>query len=284
MTRKEITKILEEYSLSPNKKLGQNFLSDGNIADRIIETSRVSPSDRVLEIGPGLGELTGKLLETGCFLTSVEIDSGMHRFLADEYSSYGNFTLVHADYLKTGIPGPFSKVISNLPYCCSSEILFKCAGEYFPDLICVMLQKEMAERIISRPGTASYGAMTVMLGIRYSSTIAFSVKPSSFYPAPEVTSSVLLMKRSGDIKLSDSEFSVFSSIVKSSFWGRRKTFVKACSSSPHAGFDRTIILDALGCIGINDSVRGESLSIEQFARLARIIAGHEDVFNASPRN
>jgi 16S rRNA (adenine1518-N6/adenine1519-N6)-dimethyltransferase len=277
MTRKEIIQFLKDNTLSPNKRLGQNFLCDATVTTRIIQAAEISASDSVLEIGPGLGELTSMLLETGCSLTSVEIDSGLHRYLAQKIIGHGRFTLVHADFLKTEKLGSFNKIAANLPYYCASEILFKCSEEYSPDLMCVMLQKEMAERIVSKPGTESYGAMTVMLAAKYSADIAFDVSPTSFYPSPDVTSSVLVLRRSQTVQLTADEFSIFALLVKSSFWGRRKTLVKSCSSSPHHKFERAILLDALSSLGLNDSIRGEALSVDQFASIARIITKAKDV-------
>jgi 16S rRNA (adenine1518-N6/adenine1519-N6)-dimethyltransferase len=277
MTRKEIIQFLKDHTLSPNKRLGQNFLCDARVTAQIISAAEISSADSVLEIGPGLGELTTMLLDTGCSLTSVEIDSGLHRYLGERLTGHSNFRLIHADFLKTEQLGSFNKIAANLPYYCASEILFKCAEEYSPNIMCVMLQKEMAERIVSKPGTESYGAMTVMLAAKYSSSVAFDVPPASFFPSPDVTSSVLVMRRSQSIALSAKEFTIFALLVKSAFWGRRKTLVKSCSSSPHHKFERAILLDALSSLGLNDAIRGEALSVDQFAEIARIITKAKDV-------
>jgi 16S rRNA (adenine1518-N6/adenine1519-N6)-dimethyltransferase len=277
MTRKEIIHFLNDNTLSPNKRLGQNFLCDATVTARIISAAEIISDDSVLEIGPGLGELTTALLDTGCTLTSVEIDSGLFRYLVERLNGHSELSLVHADFLKTEKLGSFNKIAANLPYYCASEILFKCAEEYSPDLMCVMLQKEMAERIVSKPGTESYGAMTVMLAAKYTSAIAFDASPASFYPSPDVTSSILVMRRSQTIALTSNEFVIFALLVKSAFWGRRKTLVKSCSSSPHHKFERAILLDALSSLGLNDAIRGEALSVDQFAAIARIICKAKDV-------
>lgn len=270
MTRTELQKILRDYNLSPNKRLGQNFLCDGNTVRRIVESAGITPDSSVLEIGPGLGALTGGIIETGCALTCVEIDSGMFRFLSDRFSGSA-VKLIHADFLKTEIPGNFDIVCANLPYYCASEILFRCAENYAPTTMCVMLQKEMAERIISKPGTPDYGAMTIMLSLQYESSIAFNVNPASFYPSPDVTSSILLMNRNNRYNLDETEYTTVANLVKAAFWGRRKTLVKCCTSSPHTRFDKAILLDAMNTLGINDSVRGETLSPSQYVELARSI-------------
>lgn len=272
MTRTEIIQILKNSQLSPNKRLGQNFLCDQNITEKIIRTANITQTDNVLEIGPGLGELTGAILSTGCSLTSVEIDAGLYAFLSDAYKDRPLFTLIHADFLKNEIPGSFNKITANLPYYCASEILFRCSELYAPDIICVMLQKEMAERITAVPGTPEYGAMTVMLSIAYQSTIAFHVPSSSFHPVPDVTSSVLIMNRLPTHNMNPYHEKILSLIVKSAFWGRRKTLVKSCSSSPHLKIERALLLDALSILGLNDAVRGETLSPQHFIELSRIIA------------
>jgi 16S rRNA (adenine1518-N6/adenine1519-N6)-dimethyltransferase len=276
MTRQEIIKILTTEGLSPNKMFGQNFLCDNNITDKIINTANPVFSDSVLEIGPGLGELTSRLSERCGSITSVEIDSGLYRFLSDKFKDNKKITLIHSDFLKTNLKGPFSKVIANLPYYCASEILFKCSEDFSPAVICVMLQKEMAERITAIHGTESYGAMTLSLSYHYESHIAFNVSSASFYPRPDVTSSVLLMKRRGDFDLGAKERQVFSSLVKGAFWGRRKTFVKACSSSPHIALSKTILLDALSHLHLNAAIRGEDMTVRQFVDLAGFIASHKD--------
>jgi 16S rRNA (adenine1518-N6/adenine1519-N6)-dimethyltransferase len=270
MTRSEVLSLLKSFNLSPNKKLGQNFLCDDNTVRRIVECAGIARESSVLEIGPGLGALTEGILATGCTLTCVEIDSGMFRLLSQKFEGT-SVNLVHADFLKTEIPGNFDTVCANLPYYCASEILFRCAEIYAPATMCVMLQREMAERIISKPGTPEYGAMTIMLSLRYDSAIAFHVNPASFYPAPDVTSSILLMKINDRHSLNEREYETVANLVKAAFWGRRKTLVKCCSSSPHFRVDKPILLDALRSCGINDTVRGETLSPSQYVELARSI-------------
>jgi len=276
MTRQGIITILETEGLRPNKMFGQNFLCDNNITDKIINAANPAAVDSILEVGPGLGELTSKLSERCNHITAVEIDSGLFRFLSHKFAEDNRVTLIHDDFLKAHLSGSFNKVIANLPYYCASEILFKCTHEYSPSTICVMLQKEMAERICAKHGTESYGAMTVALEYYYDSQIAFHVSNASFYPRPDVTSSVLLLNRRSKFDLDANEQRIFSLLVKGSFWGRRKTFVKACSSSPHIAVNRTILLDALARFNMNATIRGEDLTVHQFVDLARFIATQKD--------
>jgi len=271
MTKNEIIALLEAEGLSPNKTFGQNFLTGTDVIERIAAAAGVDRNDCVLEIGPGLGGLTGVILARGASLTAVEIDAGLCRYLRKFFGGTDRFTLVHADFLKADIPGRFNKVVANLPYYCASEIIFRCAEKYDPDLICVMIQKEMARRIASGPGDADYGAMTVMLSYMYGARTAFDVPPSSFHPAPDVTSTIVVLTRREREEMSAAERELFTRLVKGAFWGRRKTFVKACSSSPHISLDRAILLDALRSLGINDAARGEQLSFRQYIGIARAI-------------
>ncbi len=271
MNRHDIIEILKKEGLSPNKMFGQNFLINKTITDRIVAAARVNECDKVIEIGPGLGELTEAILSAGCSLLCVEINAGLFRVVSKRFADNPNFQIIHSDFLKTGNLGSFNKVVANLPYYCASEILFSCAEKYNPELMCIMIQREMAERIVSSPGDESYGAMTVMLSHMYSSKIAFNVPPSSFFPQPDVTSSVVIMERRTADDLSSEERELFGKLVKGAFWGRRKTLMKACSSSPHVAIDKRILLDAVRSLGLNDAVRGEELSPGQFIALARFI-------------
>jgi 16S rRNA (adenine1518-N6/adenine1519-N6)-dimethyltransferase len=271
MNKQQVLELLKSEGLSPNKMFGQNFLINKDITSRIVKAAEVTADDHVLEIGPGLGELTEVILAEGCSLMSVEIDAGLFRVVSKRFADNSRFTVMHSDFLKTENLGSFNKVVANLPYNCASEILFNCAEKYNPDLMCIMIQKEMAERIVSSPGESSYGAMTVMLSYLYSSKIAFNVPPSSFFPMPDITSSVIVMRKLQADNLSETERSLFGKIVKGAFWGRRKTMVKACSTSPHVTIDKRILLDAIRSIGLNDSIRGESLSTEQFIAITRFI-------------
>jgi 16S rRNA (adenine1518-N6/adenine1519-N6)-dimethyltransferase len=276
MNKKEVLDLLTENGLSPNKMYGQNFLIQEDISRKIVEAAGIVGSDTVLEIGPGLGELTGMILEKGCALTAVEIDSGLYSLLTKKFSNNKNLTLIHNDFLKMEKSGAFNKVVSNLPYSCASEILFNVSGKYYPELLCVMVQREMAERIISDPGTPEYGAMTVMLSSIYESRIAFHVQPTSFFPRPDVVSSVVIFTKKQLPPLMADQKILFSKLVKSAFWGRRKTLVKACSSSPHLQLDKAILLDALSLLGVNVAVRGEELSSAQFMELAKIIGSQQE--------
>jgi 16S rRNA (adenine1518-N6/adenine1519-N6)-dimethyltransferase len=273
MNTKDIIEIIKQNNLYPNKKFGQNFLCNNGILDKIIEISNVNLSDNILEIGPGLGGLTEKLIAKAKSVTIVEIDAGLVKVLKSKFKDADNLNIIHADFLKTEINEKFSKTISNLPYYCSSEILFELGLKYKITEIYVMLQKEMAERILSGPGMKTYGAMTVSLGLYYEPKILFNVDKKSFYPQPDVSSSFLLLKQKEKIDMSPEEIKLFHNLVKSAFWGRRKTLKKGLSESPHLSLKKDLIKDAFSDLVLDENIRGESLTIEEFKNIARSISG-----------
>ncbi len=268
MNTQAIIEIIKRNNLHPNKKLGQNFLCNDGILKRITEVSDVNINDNILEIGPGLGDLTAMLAERTGSVTAVEIDAGLFAFLKEKFGEIQNIVLIHADFLKADINDAFTKAIGNLPYYCASEILFSLALKYKVAQIYVMLQKEMCERILSRPGMKSYGAMTASLGLHYKSKKLFNIDKKSFYPQPDVSSSFIYLKRNEDTGLSESETEVFHNIVKSAFWGRRKTLKKCLLESPHYRYCKDVLLKVFSDLKLNENIRGENLSVEEFKEIA----------------
>jgi 16S rRNA (adenine1518-N6/adenine1519-N6)-dimethyltransferase len=273
MNTQAIIETIHKNNLHPNKKLGQNFLCNDGILKRIIDVSDVNINDNILEIGPGLGSLTALLAEKAGLVTAVEIDAGLFAFLKELFAETNNLTLIHTDFLKADIDTAFTKAIANLPYYCASEILFYLAIKYKIKQIFVMLQKEMSERILSRPGAdaKTYGAMTVALGLYYESTNLFNIDKKSFHPQPDVSSSFIYLKRKEDIGLREEEIAIFHNIVKSAFWGRRKTLKKCLLDSPHSDYSKDVIMNVFSELKLNENIRGENLSIEEFKDIARSI-------------
>lgn len=271
MNRSEIIETARALGLSPNKKLGQNFLCDTGTVGKILGAAGVAVTDTVLEIGPGLGALTGGLLERAGSVTAVEIDAGFVRYLSDRFSGNGKLRLIHGDFIKIAPSGVFTKAVSNLPYYCSSEILFKLATEYRIPSVYVMLQKEMAGRIVAAPGTAQYGALSVALGIYYRARSLFGIRPECFYPRPDVVSVFIELAMRDDVGLDEEGLALFHLLVKSAFWGRRKTLSKALADSPHIDLDRKVVLGVLGEMGMDERIRGENMSVAEYTILtARI--------------
>lgn len=268
MNKTEITMIISQHKLHPSKRRGQNFLISNATRDKIIEAIGLTSRDNVLEIGPGLGALTERIVEIAGRVTAVEIDSGFFRYLAERYGKRKNFRLVHGDFLKVPVSESFTKIVSNLPYYCSSEMLFKIA-QYDVAAVYVTLQKEMAQRIIARPGHSAYGALSVTLGFYYVPEILFTVSREVFYPRPGVTSSFLRLMRRAAFPLEGDDIDLFHRIVKSAFWGRRKTIRTALSESPHLETGRKDTALILAQAGINGGTRGEELGLEDYVRMVR---------------
>jgi len=271
MKKKEITGIAESYGFAPIKKLGQNFLSDEGITSKIIAAVSPCADDDIIEVGPGFGALTIPLAENCRSLTAVEIDSGLCRYLAERFAANKNVKIEHADFLKYSPDDVYAKAVSNLPYYCASSILFKMALALPKADLYVMLQKEMAERILAAPGGKEYGALTVSLGYYYSPKVLFQVPREVFFPRPDVVSVFLKLERKPSL-LNEVENLLFHEIVKSSFWGRRKTILSALSSSPHLSFGKERIRDALARAGINEKTRGEQHGLDKYCVLAKLLA------------
>ena len=271
MKKSDIINIIKEYNLAPSKKFGQNFLIDENICRKIIDSANISESDHLMEIGPGLGSLTRYLVDISPNLTVVEIDSGFVKYLKNEFSDNKNLNLIHQDFLKLNPSGEINKIISNLPYYCSSEILFRIASGYTADEIYVMLQKEMAARLTASPGTENYGAITVTINFYFDTEILFDIGKGCFYPAPEVHSSFLKLTRKSIVSLNKNEIDLFHRIVKAAFWGRRKTLYKTFLKSPHMDIDKSTVEEVFSEIGIDRTIRGEKLSSQEFVEITKIL-------------
>jgi len=266
MKKSDILQITEDYGLAPNKKFGQNFLINDEVIQKIVDLC--SPEGlRILEIGPGLGSISIPLAEKALSYTAVEIDSGFVRYLGDIFSSGSNAEIIHDDFLKSELDDRFDVIVSNLPYYCASEILFRIAKNFTADRIFVMMQKEMAERIVAKPGSETYGALTVTLSYYFDSKILFHIAGESFYPRPDVKSSFLQMLRKPRYFTRPEDEEMFHLVVKSVFWGRRKTLLKSLTDSPHLEMKRDTVENIINLCGINPGVRGEKLSLDEFIKL-----------------
>ncbi len=268
MNTGELKELLRSEGIHPSKKLGQNFLVNHGMVERIVESCNLGSADRVLEIGPGAGALTGLLAEKAAHVTAVEIDSGLVRLLRKHFGDRENLDILHADILKTGIPGDVNRVIGNLPYYCSSEILFRVAAQESVTMACFMLQKEMAQRIAAEPGDSNYGALTVNLKLYFDVEYLFNIDRQSFFPQPDVTSTFIKLTRITR-GLNEEEKKLFHELVKSAFWGRRKTIKKALTDSPHLDWTVDDVAQLLEWAGYEETDRGETLEMEDFMLLAR---------------
>lgn len=263
--------ILKAFNLRASKRLGQNFLIDANVVRAIVAAAEISAGEEVLEIGPGIGTLTQGLLEAGAKVTAVELDKKLPAVLAETLAGYENFRLIQGDILKVRLeelmPAPF-KVVANLPYYITTQILLALLERQLPiTRIVTMVQREVAERMTAAPGSKTYGAMTVAVQFRADVHVAFDVPPTAFLPQPEVTSSVVVCAvRESPFKVADENF--FIKVVRASFGQRRKTLL---NSLVGAGFQREAVAQALASAGIDGGRRAETLSIEEFVRLAEFM-------------
>lgn len=262
--------ILKAFNLHATKKFGQNFLVDANIVRGIVDSAEAGPGDKILEIGPGIGTLTQGLAESGAEVIAVEIDKKLPAVLAETLKGYDNVTIVPGDILKVNIreimgEGPF-KVAANLPYYITTPILMALLEQHLPIThIVTMVQKEVAERMVAKPGSRIYGALSVAVQYYTEPHIAYDVPPRSFIPAPEVDSVVIACKVRETPAVAVKDEKVFFRVVKAAFGQRRKTISNAMKG---AGFDKEQIAAAFEKACIDAGRRGETFSLEEFGRLA----------------
>ncbi len=251
------------------KRLGQNFLIDPNIVRKIVALAEISSDSQVLEIGPGRGVLTEVLCKTAGLVTAVEIDPRLHAYLAERQAEFPNLTLVLDDALVYPVETlPVGTiVVANLPYYISTPLLFRLLDQRdrFPRLV-LMLQNEVADRLVAKPGSSDYGVLSVMAQYAAEITKAFRVSAQCFRPRPEVGSAVVLLRTRARRELSPEEEPKFASLVKAAFAHRRKTLVNSLKDE---GYDQMRIAGAFERLTLSPSVRAEVLSLEQLIQLTR---------------
>jgi 16S rRNA (adenine1518-N6/adenine1519-N6)-dimethyltransferase len=252
----------------PNKRLGQNFLIDPNIVRKIVALAELVPSDHVLEIGPGRGILTEALSRAAGRVTAVEVDPRLHAYLEARQAEFPNVELVCEDALAYPVESlPIGTVVvANLPYYISTPLLFRLLDQRgrFPRMV-LMLQAEVADRLVAQPGGSDYGVLSVMAQYAADITKAFRVSAQCFRPRPEVASAVVLLRTKERTRLSVQEEVVFRSLVKAAFAHRRKTLVNSLRDE---GYARHPLAETLQRLDIAQTRRAETLSVEDFIRLA----------------
>ena len=262
--------VVNRFGLRMNKKLGQNFLIRHSVVDDIADAADIGEGDPVLEIGPGIGTLTQALAETGAAVTAVELDDHLLPVLDKTLEHYDNVRVVHGDIMRTDIETlmnhkPF-KVCANLPYYITTPIIMKLLEQKLPiERIDVMVQKEVAERMVAVPGHKIYGALSVSVQYYTEPKMLFEISPKCFMPAPEVTSAVVAMdvRREPPVDLMDEKR--FFSVVKAAFQQRRKTLSNALKNT---GMSKEQIANVLEAASIDGKRRGETLSLQEFADIA----------------
>lgn len=270
---------LDKLNKKATKGLGQNFLIDDNVVSNIISESKIDKTIGVLEIGPGLGALTSKLITYAKFVTSVEIDNKLWSYIEEEFSPMDNFRLVKGDVLKVDlneIVDSMKKdckevyVVANLPYNITTPIIMKFLEDGVNiDKLIVMVQKEVAERMGAGVSTKDYGALTVSLKYFATPRVLFTVKPNSFMPRPKIESAVIELKKHNEYELDASFRKKFLQIVKASFSKRRKTLVNSLSSV--TDYKKDDIEKALIDLNLNPLVRAENLTIDDYINMTKLL-------------
>ncbi len=265
--------ILKKYNISASKSLGQNFLIDDNVIESIVEAAQVGSNDLIIEIGPGLGTLTSRLLQKAKKVIAVELDNRMINILNDRFSLYENFELINEDILKVNLQELINKnkiqnvkVVANLPYYITTPIIMKLLEDKLQiESITVMVQKEVAKRLTAKPGDKLSGAITYSVNYYCNPEEIIIVPNSSFIPEPEVESEVIKLKlrREPAVKIENEE--LFFKFIKASFMQRRKTLINGITNSGIMGKEECKSL--LYKVGLNEKTRGENLSMQDFANL-----------------
>jgi 16S rRNA (adenine1518-N6/adenine1519-N6)-dimethyltransferase len=263
--------IIRKYGFRFQKGLGQNFLIDDSILEDIIKCADILPGDEIIEIGPGFGSLTKGLLEKAGKVFAIELDSDLIPILEEELNGYDNLVLLHNDALKVDFnelitDGKNVKIVANLPYYVTTPIIVKLlTGGYKFDTITIMIQKEVAERITSKPSCKAYGALSLFAQYYFKTQLLIKVPPSSFIPEPKVDSMVIKLTRLEEpaVKVLDKE--LFFKIIRESFNMRRKTLRNSLRNITD---DKIKLEKAFSDADIDPIRRGETLSIEEFAKLS----------------
>ena len=273
-----IKKLLDRHGFSFSKALGQNFLVASWVPERIAEESGVNKNDCVLEIGPGVGCLTQQLSYGAGKVVAIELDKRLPPLLAESLADCDNVEIISGDVLKTDIPqlvndrfcGLTPKVCANLPYNITSPILTTLIETKLFETITVMVQKEVALRMCAKAGSSDYGAFTVFVNYYTEPEILFHVPPGCFMPQPKVTSSVITLKRRDSIPWDIKDEKLFFRVVKASFAQRRKTLVNGLSAG-FSNLTKDDIKNIIESCGYEPNIRGETLDIPGFAKLANAI-------------
>ena len=280
MNTLEITKkIMRSNSIFAKKCFGQNFLIDDNILENIVESAKVTSEDTVIEIGPGLGNLTHYILERGAKVIAFEIDTDMIDILNTRFNTQ-NLKIVNKDILKVELKEYLDsdkkvKIIANLPYYITTPIIFKLLeSRNNIESITIMIQKEVAERIVAKPHSKDYGVLTINTNYLADVEKLFNVPNTSFIPAPNVTSSVLQIvpnkQKEDELGIEDDE--VFKDLVKKSFLARRKKLSNSLCNASLKNMTKQDIDDMITLVGLNPNCRAEEISIQDYVKMANIIA------------
>ncbi len=273
---KRTIEIIQKYGFAFQKRFGQNFLIDPHVLDKIIQAAGVTKEDMVLEIGPGIGTMTQRLAEAAGKVVAVEIDPKLIPVLKETLAGYENVRVINQDILKMDIQalvreengGRPIKVVANLPYYITTPILMGLFERHVPvDTITVMVQKEVADRMQAGPGAKDYGALSLAVQYHAAPYLVANVPPNCFIPRPRVGSAGIRLTRHPEPPVQVADEKLLSALIRASFNQRRKTLLNSLNNSPEIPFTKEQIAAAIDGLGLSPSVRGEALTLEQFAAL-----------------
>ena len=272
--------VLQKYDFTFQKKFGQNFLIDTHVLDKIISAAHITKEDMVLEIGPGIGTMTQYLAEAAGKVIAVEIDKNLIPILSDTLSEYQNVRIINEDVLKLDLRkladeengGKAIKVVANLPYYITTPIIMGLFENHVPvESITVMVQKEVADRMQTGPGSKDYGALSLAVQYYAEPYIVANVPPNCFMPRPKVGSAVIRLTRHKEPPVEVKDEKLMFDIIRASFNQRRKTLANGLNNSDKITCSKEIITEAIEKLGKGPSVRGEVLSLQEFASLSNDI-------------
>ncbi|MBE5875011.1 MAG: 16S rRNA (adenine(1518)-N(6)/adenine(1519)-N(6))-dimethyltransferase RsmA [Lachnospiraceae bacterium] len=272
--------VLQKYNFNFQKKFGQNFLIDTSVLDRIISAAEITKEDCVLEIGPGIGTMTQYLAESAREVVAVEIDKALIPILQDTLSEYDNVTVINEDILKVDInrivqeknEGRPIKVVANLPYYITTPIIMGLFESHVPlKSITIMVQKEVADRMQVGPGTKDYGALSLAVQYYAKPQIVANVPPNCFMPRPNVGSAVIRLTRYEQPPVLVQDEKKMFALIRASFNQRRKTLVNGLTNAPELKLTKEAVAEALEKMNLSPTIRGEALTLEQFAKLSEMV-------------
>ncbi|MCR5371219.1 MAG: 16S rRNA (adenine(1518)-N(6)/adenine(1519)-N(6))-dimethyltransferase RsmA [Clostridium sp.] len=274
---KNTIEIIQKHNFVFRKQFGQNFLIDPRVLDRIVEASGVGPEDCVLEIGPGIGTMTRKLAECAAKVIAVEIDDNLIPILRETLADLPNAEIIHNDIMKVDIRklceeengGRPIHVVANLPYYITTPIIMGLFESGVPlKNVTVMVQKEVADRMQAGPGTKDYGALSLAVQYYSKAEIVANVPANCFMPRPKVGSAVIRLARYAEPPVAVKDPALMFRVIRAAFGQRRKTLVNALAGAPDLGLSKQQAQDAVGAAGFPANIRGEALTLEDFAKLA----------------
>ena len=273
--------VIQKNEFAFQKRFGQNFLVDARVLDKIIQSAGVTKEDCVLEVGPGIGTMTQALSEAARQVVAVEIDDHLIPILQETLKECPNVKVIHGDILKTDVKAIADEynegcplhVIANLPYYITTPIIMGLFESGVPlNSITIMVQKEVADRMKAEPGTKDYGALSLAVQYYAEPYLVANVPPNCFIPRPNVGSAVIRLTRHEQPPVQVADEKLMFRLIRAAFNQRRKTLANSLNNSPELFFPKEQIQEAIAALDVSPSVRGEALSLEQFAQLANLLS------------